>query len=202
MTTVEKLPMVVAADWVAGPEQGFWTYAEYAALPDDECLYEVVNGVLYITPAPGWSHQEIVGEIFSYLRSYVRSAGLGGVFMAPIDVELAPNTVFQPDVVVLLKAGRDKLRGNHIVGAPDLVVEAVSPGSAVYDRHDKNVAYAQAGVPEYWIVDPAARTVEVLALEDEKYRLAGVFQGKAVLPSKVLPGFNVAVEKFFESVWS
>lgn len=201
MTTVEKLPMVVPADWVSGPEQGFWTYADYAALPDDECLYEVVNGVLYMTPAPGWSHQEIVGEIFSYLRGYVRGAGLGGVFMAPIDVELAPKTVFQPDVVVLLQASRDKLRGNHIVGAPDLLVEVVSPGSAVYDRHDKNIAYAQAGVPEYWIVDPSAHTVELLALGGEKYRVAGVFQGKAMLPSRVLPGFNVAVEKFFESVW-
>jgi Uma2 family endonuclease len=84
---------------------------------------------------------------------------------------------------------------------PDLVVEVVSPGSAVHDRHDKNVAYAQAGVPEYWIVDPFSHTVELLTLKDEKYRVTGVFQGKAVLPSMVLPGFNVAVEKFFASVW-
>jgi len=202
MTTVEKLPMVVPADWVSGPTQGFWTYAQYAALPDDGQLYEVMDGVLYMTPAPGWSHQEVVGEIFSYLRSHVRGAGLGGVFMAPVDVELASNTVFQPDVVVLLKASRDKLRGKHIVGAPDLVVEVVSPGSATYDRHNKNVAYAQAGVPEYWIIDPSARTVEVLTLEDRKYKVVGVYQGKAVLPSQIVPGFNVAVEKFFESVWS
>jgi len=202
MTTVEKLPMVVAADWVAGSDQGSWTYADYAALTGDECLYEVVNGVLYMTPAPSWSHQEVVLEIAAHLRSYIQLRKLGGVFVAPIDVALASNTVFQPDVVVLLKTGRDKLRDNHIVGAPDLVVEVVSPGSALYDRHDKNVAYAQAGVPEYWIVDTAAHTVELLALEGEKYRLAGVFQGKAVLPSKVLPGFNVAVEKFFESAWS
>jgi Uma2 family endonuclease len=105
-------------------------------------------------------------------------------------------------VVVLLKASRDKLKGHHIVGAPDLIVEFVFPGSAVYDRHDKNVAYAQEKVPEYWIVDPSSHTVEFLTLEGEKYRVAGVFQGKAVLPLKVLPGFNVAVEKFFESVWS
>jgi Uma2 family endonuclease len=195
-------PLIAPADWVSGPEQGSWTYADYAVFTGDERCYEIMNGFLYMTPVPSWSHQEVVLEIATHLRSYIQPRKLGGVFVAPVDVELAPNMVFQPDVVVLLKAGRDKLRSNHIVGAPDLVIEVVSPDSAVYDRHDKNVAYAQAGVPEYWIVDPSSRTVELLALEGEKYRVAGVFQGKAVLPSKVLPGFNVAVEKFFESVWS
>ena len=202
MTTIEKLPMVVPANWVPGPAQGAWTYVDYAALPEDGTHYEVVSGVLYMTPTSSWSHQEVVFEIASYLRNYVRTAGLGGVFVAPVDVELAPNVVFQPDVVVLLKNGRDKLKGNHIVGAPDLVVEVVSPGSATYDRYDKNVSYAQARIPEYWIADPATHTVEVLVLEGAKYSAQGVFQGKALLPSKIVPGLNVPVEKFFESAWS
>jgi Uma2 family endonuclease len=202
MTTTEKLPMATPADWVPGPEQGQWTYAAYAALPDDGHRYEVVNGVLYMTPSPSWSHQEVAFEIASYLRTHIRTAGLGGVFMAPVDVELAPEDVFQPDVVVLLKASREKLKGRHIVGAPDLVVEVVSPGSATMDRHDKYVAYAQAGVPEYWIVEPGTQTVEVLVLKGERYHTLGVFQGKATLPSQVLPGFDVHVELFFVSAWS
>lgn len=202
MTTIEKLPMVVPADWVSGPEQGMWTYSDYSALPDNGSHYEVVSGVLYMTPAPSWSHQEVVFEIASYLRNYVRNTGLGGVFVAPVDVELAPDVVFQPDVVVLLKSSRNKLQGNHIVGAPDLVVEVVSPGSATYDRYEKNVSYAQARIPEYWIADPATKTVEVLILEGIKYSASGIFQGKALLPSKIVPGLNVPVERFFESAWS
>ena len=122
-TTSDKLPMMLTlADEVPGPKQGQWTYRDYAAL-DDEQHYEIVNGVLLMTPAPSWSHQEVVLEIASYLRTYVRTTGLGGVFTAPIDVELSPKDVFQPDVVVLLKESREKLRERHIVGAPDLVVE-------------------------------------------------------------------------------
>ena len=106
MTTTEKLPMVTPADWVAGPGQGQWTYTDYAALPEDGRRYEILNGVLYMTPSPSWSHQEVVGAFYRYLYTYVTSTGLGGVFVAPIDVELAPEDVFQPDVVVLLKASR------------------------------------------------------------------------------------------------
>src|SRR6266700_1420592 len=164
MTTTERLPMVTRADWVPGPKQGRWTYTDYAALLDDGKRYEIVNGVLYMSPAPSWSHQEIIGEIFAHLRMHMRATDSGGAFMAPIDVELAPNTTFQPDVVVLLKASHNKLKERHIVGAPDLVVEVVSPTSETHDRYRKLVAYARGGVPEYWIVDPDSRTIEVLML--------------------------------------
>lgn len=202
MSTTEKLPMVIPADWVPGPPQGSWTYKDYASLPDDGHRYEIVNGVLYMAPAPSWSHQEIVGEFFAYLRDYLRATGLGGAFTSPIDVELAPENTFQPDVIVLLKAHRGRLKDRHIVGAPDLVIEVVSPGSATMDRHEKYVSYAQAGVPEYWIAEPGTQTVEVLVLKDKRYHSQGVFRGKAVLPSQVLPEFKVRVEQFFVSAWS
>ncbi len=196
----DKPPMILLADWVPGPQQGQWTYNDYAALNDGQ-RYEIVNGVLLMTPAPSWSHQEIVGEIFAYLRSYVRTAGLGGVFTAPIDVELAPKNVFQPDVVVLLKASREKLKDKRIVGAPDLVVEVFSPSSEIYDRLNKYDIYALAGVPEYWIVNPKKRTVEVLVLEAGVYHSLGIFQGEQTPTSRVVSGFAIAVEQFFASVW-
>jgi len=200
-TTSDKLPMMLTlADEVPGPKQGQWTYRDYAAL-DDEQHYEIVNGVLLMTPAPSWSHQEVVLEIASYLRTYVRTTGLGGVFTAPIDVELSPKDVFQPDVVVLLKESREKLRERHIVGAPDLVVEVASPGTAPYDRLTKYDAYARAGVPEYWIVRPDAQTVEVLVLDGTTYRSLGIFGGQAILPSRIVPDLPVHVEQFFASVW-
>ena len=199
--TSDELPVIAPANDVPGPKQGFWTYDEYVAMPDDGKHYEIVNGVLYMTPSPSWSHQEIVLEIASYLRNHFRVTGEGGVFVAPIDVELAPNTVFQPDVVVLLKTSQKKLKERHIVGAPDLVVEVVSPSSETHDRYRKIAAYSRAGVPEYWIVGPDSRTVEVLTLESGEYHSQGVYRGKATLPSQIVPEFMVHVEQFFVSAW-
>lgn len=199
--TSDRIPVVAPANNVPGPKQGFWTYDDYATIPDDGNKYEIVNGVLYMSPSPSWSHQEIVGEIFAHLRTFMRVTGLGGAFTAPIDVELAPNTTFQPDVVVLLKASQKKLKERHIVGAPDLVVEVVSPTSETHDRYRKIVAYARAGVPEYWIVAPDSKTVEVLFLEGGEYQSQGVYRGKATLPSQIVPEFMIHVEQFFVSAW-
>ncbi len=201
MQLSDKLPMVTLANDVPGPGQGSWTYNDYAALPNEGKRYEIVNGVLYMSPSPGWTHQEIVFEIASYLRNHLRKSGSGGVFIAPLDVELAPKDVFQPDVVVLLKANRDKLKDGHIVGAPDLVVEVVSPGSETHDRYRKLAAYARARIPEYWIVDPDSRTVEVLTCEGGEYQSQGVYRGKAQLPSQIVPGLAVQVEQLFVSAW-
>src|SRR5438094_5242001 len=109
MTTTEKPPLITLADWVPGPRQGEWTYSDYKTLPDDGRRYEIVNGVLLLMPSPSRSHQKTVLEIASYLRTYIQIAGLGEVYVAPFDVELAPNTVFQPDVLVVLNAGLDKV---------------------------------------------------------------------------------------------
>src|SRR5260370_42557377 len=108
--------------------------------------------------------------------------------MGPSDVELAPHTVFQTDIVVLLKASAKKLKERHIVGAPDLAVEKVSPSSETHDRHRKLGAYAPAGVRGYWIVDPDSRTGEVVLPEKGWYHSQGVFLGKAFLPALLVPG--------------
>lgn len=193
----DKLPMVNAANDIQGPGQGRWTYEDYAALPDNGKRYEIVDGILYMAPSPGRWHQEIVGEIFSYLRTHVKLTGLGLVYMAPFDVVLAYNQTVQPDVSVILNDHRERITDNRIVGAPDLVVEVISPGSAGYDRREKQNMYARAGVPEYWLVDPAAHTVEVLTLEYNEYSSLGVFQGKATLPTRVIASFPVQVAQFF-----
>jgi Uma2 family endonuclease len=200
-TTSEKLPMLVLADGVPGPRQGEWTYSDYAAL-DDGQRYVIVNGVLLMTLAPSWSHQEVVGRFFRFLSAYVETTGLGGAFVAPIDVELSPDDVFQPDIVVLLKESRGKLKDRHIVGAPDLVIEVTSPGTRVYDRLNKYDAYARARVPEYWLANPETQSVEVLVFDGQTYRSQGIFEGKATLPSRVAPGLPVHVEEFFASVWA
>lgn len=197
-TTSEKRGEIIRADHVPGPRQGEWTYSHYAALPDDGRRYEIIDGVLYMAPAsPLGSHQRTVGRIFYHLTTYVEFAGLGQIYMAPFDVELAFHTVVQPDVLVLLNASIEKIVPTRVIGAPDLVVEVLSPGTAKYDRSKKYHAYARAGVREYWIADPLARSVEVLTLEGGEYRPVGVFSGEQMVRSRVVPDFPVAVKEFF-----
>ena len=193
----DTLPMVVAADDAHGARQGCWTYDAYAAMPDDGRRYEIVEGVLYMTPAPGIEHQASALRFGSNLYVNVELAGLGRVFPAPCDVELSPGTVVQPDVIVILKANLGIITPTRIVGAPDLVIEIASPGTVGYDRRVKQDAYARAGVREYWLADPYARTIEVLMLENGAYRSVGVFTGAVTLPSRVLPDLPVLVEQFF-----
>lgn len=197
MTIIEQPSMILPADWVPGPEQGFWTYDDYAKLPEDGNRYEIVDGVLVMTPAPTPEHQNIGGMIYYYLVTYVKLAGLGRVFPGPVDVVLGPKLVFQPDVVLLLNDHLDRIGSKKINGAPDLMVEIASPSTAVYDRLTKYEKYAQAGIPEYWIVKPVARTVEVVVLEQGKYRSLGIFSGQQTLPSRVVSNLPVRVEQFF-----
>ena len=193
------LPVVERADWLNSQVQGHWTYANYLALPQDGNRYEVLEGIIYMSPAPNFAHQDATGGFYSYLRTYVKLTGLGQVIIAPFDVDLGAGYVVQPDVLVVLKANKYKLEPGKLVGAPDLVVEVASPATAGYDRTKKQEAYARAGVPEYWIADAAARTVELLTLEQttNTYRSLGVFFGKAILPSQIVPQLPVEVAQFF-----
>ena len=197
MVTIEELSVVTPADWVPGPKQGSWTYDDYAALPNDGHHYEIVNGVLLMALAPGPDHQSIAVRLTYYLFAHVELDGRGRVFAGPIDVELGPKDVFQPDILVLLNAHLDRIAAKRIIGAPDLVVEVASPGTATFDRLTKYDVYARAGIAEYWIVKPVQRTVEVLVLQNREYRSLGIFQGHQILPSRIVPDLSVHVAQFF-----
>ncbi len=197
-TAAEVLSVTSPATSVLGPPQGQWTYDDYAAIPDDGTRYELIDGVLYVTPAPNMGHQNAVLWFGMYLRTHVQLAGRGVVLIAPFDVDLdAGRTVVQPDVLVVLEEHRSVLTAARAVGAPDLVIEVSSPSTASHDRRRKMDTYGRAGVREYWIADPNAASVELLRLEGQEYVSAGVFRGGAVLPSLVLPELPVRVEQFF-----
>ncbi len=197
-TTHRQDDIVTPADWVVGPKQGYWTYDDYAALPEDGKRYEIVDGVLYkMPPSPNGFHQGATNLFATYLTIHIQFAGLGRVYAGPLDVELAAGTVVQPDVLVLLNANLHKITFSRIIGAPNLAVEVSSPSTVKHDKSTKLKAYALAGVSEYWLADPKAHTIEVLFLEDGAYRSAGVFSGEQTLPSRVVPNFPVQVEQFF-----
>jgi Uma2 family endonuclease len=199
MTTVEKPSVVVPADWVPGSQQGQWTYKDYLAIPEDGCRYEVVNGVLYMSPSPGVEHQRIVKRIVALLSRDVEQEGLGEVFQSPLDVELSYRNVVQPDAFVMLNEHFDRITETRIIGAPDLVIEVASPGTARHDLSKKLDAYAHAGVPEYWVITPGSSTVEVLVLDHATYRSLGLFSGNMMLPSRIIPNISIKVEQFFAS---
>ena len=196
--TSRTISVVTPADHVSGPKQGYWTYEHYVALPDDGQRYEIIDGVLYMVPWPTTWHQSSSLRFSYYLVNHVKLAGLGQVIIAPFDVVLASGTVVQPDVMVVLNANLERITDECMVGAPDLVVEIASPSTSTHDRHKKYVAYASAGVTEYWIADPIAHTVEVLVLEGGTYSSLGVFSGQNTLPSIIVPAIEaVHVEQFF-----
>src|SRR6266480_7125830 len=108
--------MVLPADWVPGPEQGSWTYDDYASLPDDGQRYEIVNGVLVMAPAPDGPHQDAVLRIAHYLLVHIEFVGLGKVRVAPFDVELSSKNVFQPDVFIVLNAHLSRMQKKKMIG--------------------------------------------------------------------------------------
>ncbi|HEY0756398.1 MAG TPA: Uma2 family endonuclease [Ktedonobacteraceae bacterium] len=200
MATTARFQTVVPADWVPGPPQGQWTYAEYTMIPDDGKRYEVLKGVLYISPAPTPNHQSISVRLVAFLFQFVEAAGIGRIFHAPTDVELAPGDIVQPDVFVLLNAGLEQIGEKRVFGGPDLVVEILSPSTMSDDLHGKRDAYERAQVSEYWIVNPGERVVELFILESGVYRSLGAFQGDDVLPTRIVPGWSVPVERLFAFV--
>jgi Uma2 family endonuclease len=189
---------------VAGPPQHLppppgerWTIADYERLPDDGLRYELLEGELRITPASGTFQQTVSGALFFHLFQRVQRLNQGRGFTAPVDVELGPATIVQPDLVVIRLDGAATITPQRIVGPPDLVAEIVSPGTASYDRREKRDLYAAAGMREYWIVDPGSRTVELLILDGALYRAEHVYGGRVVLPSSVIGAWSVTTEQLF-----
>jgi Uma2 family endonuclease len=194
---LKELHTVTPADWVPGPQQGDWTYEAYAALTEDGECYEIVQGVLVMSPVPRFNHQKIVLALSAHLYQLITLKKRGEVLTGPFDVVLSPQDVLQPDVLVLLDEHRERLHEERIMGAPDLVVEVYSPSSRFYDRVVKHTLYEQAGVPEYWLVDPEKKCIELFVLEYGKYRSLGIFSGDQVLPSRIVPQLPVSVAGFF-----
>lgn len=147
------------------------TYHDYAALPNDGRRYEIHDGELSVTPAPGLKHQELLGNLFVALHLHVAARGLGKIFVAPVDVILSDTSIVQPDIVFVATDHQGRMSDRGIEGAPTLAIEVLSPSTRTIDRHTKMQLYARHGIPWYWLVDPDARTVEVFALEAESYAL-------------------------------
>jgi len=175
----------------AWPAQGQWRYEDYLRLPDDGRRYEVIAGVLYVANAPSFDHQYTVYQLARYLGGFAEAHNLGIVIGAPFEVHLSETShPVQPDVLFLSNAQKPSPGAQKFEGAPTLIVEVISPSSIRLDRQTKFDAYEQAGVAEYWLVDPKAQSTEVYTLARGEYALLGQYTGDELIISKVLEGLN------------
>lgn len=172
------------------------TVDDLAKLPEGT-LAELIGGEILMTPSPKRTHQKITGNLYLHLRLFVDQHALGEVYDAPMDVHLPGGDVVQPDVIFVSTA-RSEILQDWIRGVPDLLVEIVSPEGVERDRLVKRDLYARNGVKEYWLVDPAARAVEVLRLgASGSYEPAGYFEEKDTLVSPTLAGMALPVQALF-----
>ena len=176
------------------------TYAEYRLLPEDAPRYEILEGVGYLAPSPGGRHQKISANLEFQLLQHVRAGGHGEVFDAPFDVVLSEIDVVQPDLLFIAAEHMEIVRDRGVFGAPDLVVEILSPSNSWRDLQEKLALYKRYGVREYWIVDVESRTVDVWRSRESALDTRRVVSGDGTIQSSVLPGLEVPLAEVFAGV--
>jgi Uma2 family endonuclease len=176
-----------------------FTYEDYVLLPEDG-RYEVIDGELFLTPAPTPFHQLVKSRIERLLQDHVESAELGIVLDAPCDVVLSRFDVLQPDIFFVSAERRSVIGEKFISDAPDLVVEILSPGTRKRDRIFKAKRYARFGVREMWIADPDRKTVEVFVNNGDAFQREALYASEGVLRSPLLPGLEVPLARVFSAL--
>ncbi len=182
-----------------------YTYADYEAWDDDQ-RWELIEGVPYsMTPGPNVRHQTILGDLYLTVANFLKNRECK-VFFAPCDVlfpegnegEKTVKNVFQPDLFVV--CDENKIKEKYIFGAPDWVVEILSPSTSKKDQSLKKRVYEKAGVKEFWVVCPVYATVSVFKLLDGKLQLEDVYDETAELEISFLPGLKISAADFLPSI--
>lgn len=169
-----------------------WTVEDFLLLEESNLPCELINGELFMSPAPNLTHQIVLSNLNDIIKAYARKTG-GIAMFSPVDVYLDQKNVFQPDLLYVRKENLGILKERGLDGAPDLTVEIISPSNGFKDRNQKRKLYQKFGVKEYWIIDPANRSIEIYDFVfDETPVLYLVEEG--TVTSKLLPNlsFNLA----------
>src|SRR3972149_8068185 len=178
-------------------EKARLTYEDYLTLPDEK-RYELIEGDLYMVPAPDFYHQIISRNIEFLLWGFIKKRNLGTVVHALVDVVLTTEDVIQPDILYISNERRGIITGRNVSGAPDLVIEILSPSTQERDKIVKRDLYATHGVKEYWIVDPLTKSVEVMSLSSDGFKLYGIFSKEDTLTSPLIDGLSIPLHEVFE----
>jgi Uma2 family endonuclease len=169
-----------------------WTVDDFLQLEESNLPCELINGELFMSPAPSLLHQIVTGNLYEILKAYSRKNG-GFTGPSPLDVFLDQKNVFQPDVLYIQKENLSKLIDKGINGAPDLTVEVISPSNIFKDRNQKMRLYQKFGVKEYWIIDPQNKTIEIYDFSAGENPVLYLAE-EGTVTSRLLPGlsFNFA----------
>ena len=180
-------------------ETDLLTIEDYRATPDGT-RYQLVEGELYtMAPAPNLFHQSVSGNIFLLLSRHLeKKPHLGKVFIAPCDVYLDANNVVQPDVFFVSTARLGLLADDGIHGAPDLVIEVLSPATAQLDKTTKRRVYARTGVQEMWLVDPLLLQIHLYNFARDPKKAVRILEDDETFETALLPGLTVAAAEVFK----
>jgi Uma2 family endonuclease len=177
-----------------------WTADLVRALPPDRNRYEVLDGELFVTPAPSGPHQRAVGELHLLLGPYTRDHAIGETWLAPTDLEFNPRRMLEPDLfVVELVDGKRTMSGVLMPRRLLLTVEVLSPSTQRADRVRKRAIYMEEGVPEYWIVDLDGRLIERWRQGDERPEI--VTESLSWQPVVGVPALRLDLQAFFAGLW-
>jgi Uma2 family endonuclease len=174
------------------------TKEDYWALPDDGPRYQLIEGNLHMAPSPNRFHQDISRTILVEITKYLETHPIGILYHAPFDVVLTDVNVFQPDLAFFSEKRRRFLTDKGAEGAPDLVVEILSPSTAKLDLEKKRVVYARTGVDELWIVDPTVGEFWIYHLQKNSEVPEQILRIGDVIKTSLLPEWSIPVKKVFE----
>ncbi len=175
------------------PPKTHVTYEEYRALPEDGKRYEVIDGELVMTAAPRIVHQRILRNLLRIVDDYIQKHNWGEVLFSPVEVYLDEENFVEPDLVCVSREHQEIITENNIKGAPDLIVEILSPSTARYDRVRKLRVYAQHRVPHYWIVSPNDKTLEAFELENGAYKLVAALEENESFQPSLFPDLTISL---------
>lgn len=178
---------------------GEWRYEDLFSLPDDGRRYEIVEGALYEMPASSVDHMTTMLNLVLLLAPVIQSLG-GRMFFAPLDVFFLGADPVQPDILVLLPGWQGRLPQRGAEGAPDLLIEILNPSNRGHDLLTKRALYARAGVQEFWIVDPAGLTVEMLTLDRDAFHGGQTASGEDIIPSPLMGDALFPLAQIFANV--
>jgi len=174
------------------------TIEDYRSLPEGGPRYQLIEGDLFMAPAPNRYHQEIVLTVILMLGKYLEKRPIGKLYTAPFDVYFDEINVHQPDVVFVSNKNKSILTYAGAEGAPDFLVEILSPKTAELDKKPKRRVFARSGVNELWIIDPEAKLVHVYFLQKDADRPTATYSEKETFASPHFPGLKISGAKIFK----
>jgi Uma2 family endonuclease len=175
------------------------TYDDLLAMPDDDLRHELIDGEHYVTASPNLKHQRVSGRLYLAVGNFLREHPIGEVFYAPCDVVFSPINVVVPDLLYVSKERVEVLTQANLQGAPDLIVEILSPSTRRRDEGIKRRLYERMGVREYWLADPLSDTLRVYRREGEALLLVAELSAESgdVLTTPLLPGLELPLAEIF-----